>query len=136
VEIPGAGRQFVEDVGLEGGEVATGALEAIDQLIFAQPVNGARRGGEGGDENEARGIGGVGVAIGQVDLLNLGVATVGDVMRDGFTERGIDGANLGSDLVDVEINIVGTDQVLAAALSDFQRSETTICIRRMTPRVC
>jgi hypothetical protein len=45
VQIPGAGRQLVEDVGLEGGEVATGALEAIDELIFAQAVNGARRGG-------------------------------------------------------------------------------------------
>jgi hypothetical protein len=71
VQIPGAGRQFVEDVGLEGGEVTTGALEAIDQLVFAQAVNGTRRGGERSDEDQAGGIRGIGVAIGYVDLFNL-----------------------------------------------------------------
>jgi hypothetical protein len=54
--------------------------------MFAQPVNGARRAGEGGDQNESRGFGGVGVPIGLVDLLDFGVAAVRDVVRDGFTQ--------------------------------------------------
>jgi hypothetical protein len=89
VQIPSAGRELVEDVGLEGGEVTAGALEAIDELVFPQAVNGAGRGGKRCDEDEAGGIRGVGVAIGGVDLLNLGIAAVGDVVGDGLAERGL-----------------------------------------------
>ena len=44
VQIPGASRQLIQDVGLESGEVATGALKTVNQLIFPQAVNRARRG--------------------------------------------------------------------------------------------
>ncbi len=43
VEIPGAGGQFIEDVGLEGGEVATRALKAIDKLILPEAVDRSGR---------------------------------------------------------------------------------------------
>ena len=38
VQIPRAGRELIEHIGLKRGEVAAGPLEAIDELIFAESV--------------------------------------------------------------------------------------------------
>ena len=116
VQIPSAGRQFVEDVGLECGEVTTGALEAIDELIFTQAMYRARRSRKRGDEDQAGRIRRIGVAIGHVDLFHLCRASVGDVVSDGFAERGVDGADFGRDFIQIQIEIVGVNQVHASGL--------------------
>ena len=86
VEIPGPRCELIEDVGLKGAQVATGALQAVDKLIFTQAMDGAWRRRERSDENQPRGIRCIGISIGDIDLLDLSIAAVRDVMGDGFTE--------------------------------------------------
>ncbi len=93
VQIPGAGCQLVKHIGLEGGQVAPGALQAIDQLVFTQAMNSTRRGGQRSDEDQAGGIRRIGVAVDQVDLLYLGITRMGDVVGNGFAQQRVDGAD-------------------------------------------
>ena len=116
VEIPCAGRELVEDVGLERGEITTGTLKAIDELIFPQSVNGTGSRRKRGNEDEACGVRSVGVSVGRVDLFNLRIATVRNVVSDGLAERRVDGADLGGDFVEIQIEIVGMDEVDARRL--------------------
>ena len=79
-------------------------------------MNGARSGGQGGDQDQPGRIRGIRVPVRLVDLLNFGVAAMGDVVSDGFAQRRIDAPDLGSDLVHIEVNVIGGDQVLLFGL--------------------
>ena len=91
-------------------------LKAIDQLVLTQAMDGAGRGGQRCDQDQPRCLGRIGVAVGGVDLFDFGVAAVGDVVRDGRAQRGVDGANLRGDFVHIEVDVEGADQVLGVRL--------------------
>ena len=117
VQVPSPRRQLVENVGLERGEVPTWSLKAVHQLVVPYPMDGSRSRGEGCHQNQPGGIRGVTVAVRLVDQFHLGVAVMSDVVGDGFAEAWVDRAHLGGDLVLVEVEVVGVDQIEGAGFS-------------------
>ena len=64
-------------------------------------------------------------------MLDLSVTLMGDVVRDSFAERGIDGSYFGRDFIEIEIEIVRMDKIetfsfiripKASSLSDLTRA--------------
>ena len=94
MQVPGPRCQLVENVGLERREVPAGPLQAVHQLVLPHPVDGTRRGGQRGHQDQAGGIGGVAVAVGFIDHLHLSITAMGDVVGDCLTQAGVDRAHL------------------------------------------
>ncbi len=74
-------------------------------------MNGTGRGGKGRYEYQPGGITCIGSPITLIDLLHLCITTVGNVMGDGFAQGRIDRAHFGGDFIQIEIQIIGMDQI-------------------------
>ena len=91
--------------------------------------------GEGGDQQQAHHVLRIlAVAEVRIDGLRHRATAGGDVVSDGVLQRGVDLVDLGEGLAVLKIEVVSGDET--GIVLGVQMRETTIRIRRISPRVC